>query len=160
MPRLCQAKNAEIAMLTDKNFEEMLQRLMQVYHVDSQAALMEQLGRHATAVTSARKTREIPEAWLYQAAYECDCRIEWLRTGEGSIYRRERTLVSLAPIVRQLIAVIEELPPHSQEVVLRCARLMGASSGETRASVKLLIETFERLHWLETNPPDFSSRAQ
>ncbi|MDT7040828.1 helix-turn-helix domain-containing protein [Candidatus Nitronereus thalassa] len=60
-----------------------LKRIMEVLKVTSQRDLAATLGTTPSNISTTLKRAQIPEAWLYKVAYESQCRIEWLKTGEG-----------------------------------------------------------------------------
>jgi len=73
---------------------EVLERLSQVLGVDSDSSLSKELGVPRTTLSSWKNRDSVPYEQCIDIAKKCGVSLDWLLTGEGSMYK-EQALPSL-----------------------------------------------------------------
>lgn len=124
-------------------------RLIAALNLRTQAQLAARLGIRPQSIISAIRRGEIPEAWLYRVAYLSGRRVEWLQTGNGSLWHE--VVVAEAPpqpygtALRRVLAAWKGLDAERQAAVERCAELLRLEDRDIRAhlirQLKLIEET-------------------
>ena len=72
--------------MTNREFDNFLQRVYEAAGIDSQTDLARVLQVNRSAVTQARKKGAIPDRWLLQLFRAYGLNPEWLETGRGSTF--------------------------------------------------------------------------
>jgi hypothetical protein len=125
-----------------------IDRLIAALNLRTQAQLAARLGIRPQSIISAIRRGEIPEAWLYRVAYLSGRRVEWLRTGKGSIWHEvvaEAPPEPYGPALRRVLTAWKGLDAERQAAVERCAELLSLKDRDIRAhlirQLKLIEET-------------------
>lgn len=125
---------------------KIVERLMLVSGVKTQAQLGDILNISQAAVTQAISKDKIPEAWIYKVAYRTGRRVEWLESGEGpeltevaaeesAHYQR-----TLPPALRMLLVRWKDLSDTQRSIIEHATTLLESKDKETRRTIRQVIE--------------------
>jgi hypothetical protein len=133
------------------NPRDVLERLRIVFGAANQSQLALRLAIKPQAIISAIRRGEIPEAWLYKAAYETQISVGWLNTGKGAKYLPARMIDASAevgetipPSAMKLLSSWPELKEAEKEVLTRCAELLRSSDPAIRDIAKQTLVLLEK----------------
>ena len=128
-----------------------IQRIIDVLKLKSQKDLADFFHTSPSTISSAIVRKKIPEGWLYRVAYETQCRVEWLRTGKGSIYLDEAISEARAIYGVQALKAVEglmkywpQLNEDSRRIGERCIEALTYS--EDRDMLSSIAETVIKKH--------------
>ena len=131
----CQASQADLMHMQRRHRwsvqnEAIFERIQQVTGVKNPNQLAKYLHMTAQAVHDGLRG-EVPERWFYQIAAMEQCRVDWLRTGDGPPFATESDS-DLLSFLRAMREVLPHLDAQEREILLRCAELMGQGGPEIR----------------------------
>lgn len=66
-----------------------IKRILEALNIKAQKDLAAFFDTSPSTISSAIGRDQIPEGWLYKVAYETQCRVEWLKTGDLPKYLDE-----------------------------------------------------------------------
>lgn len=124
-----------------------IDRLKEVYEVQSKSALAAKIGVPPSSVTDAIARKSVPQWWVYKASHDTRCQVQWVKTGQGRKYideaveetRAHYGLESLA-LAEPLIAAWKELSDDERLIVERCIDLVKHGEGDVVSGVLLALE--------------------
>jgi phage repressor protein C with HTH and peptisase S24 domain len=100
------------------------QRMAQVWKVKGYRELGEKLGRPAGTIASRKHEQRVPREHILWTALQTGCRLEWLETGEGPIYRETLLVGDLTAPLQEAVRLMLDASEEAQATWLRVARLL------------------------------------
>lgn len=133
---------------------DIIERLILALNLKTQAQLAASLEIRPQSIVSAVHRGEIPDAWLYRVAYRTGRSIEWLKTGQGSVWHGGLLAEAPAPaygvkkqaeLLQLVVQAWDCLDADERKTLVRCVEILRGADRDLRghliAQVSLMDET-------------------
>jgi hypothetical protein len=126
-------------------FQAFLERMKRFYNAKNQKALAEHIGIDQTTISKTKHKGVVQQGWIDKIlGKHPNLSPEWVRTGQGPIFRDDPT-ESLPEDIREVARGMMELPGEQRELVRRAVQLLRTGEREPPEWIGQILDWVERL---------------